>query len=162
MVSAPFIRHRNKLIILQYKWKPTNKWMAQEALELYSYMTKIIFIVVQNNKASLKCSKDKADIIEDVYSCIRANAHQLTQFPELVPQLCLNEPDKSYCDTLAQVSQLEKHGCKRIKKILRIHAVREVRTAEAHCCRNWKPIVARKFGYDISVRSPARPYRHWR
>ena len=90
--------------------------MAQEALELYSYMTKIIFIVVQNNKASLKCSKDKADIIEDVYSCIRANAHQLTQFPELVPQLCLNEPDKSYCDTLAQVSQLEKHGCKRIQK----------------------------------------------
>ena len=51
-----------------------------------------------------------------MYSCIRANAHQLTQFPELVPQLCLNEPDKSYCDTLAQVSQLEKHGCYRIKK----------------------------------------------
>ena len=55
-------------------------------------------------QASLKCSKDKAGIIEDVYSCIRANAQQLSQFPELVPQLCLNEPDMSYCVTLAQVS----------------------------------------------------------
>lgn len=55
-------------------------------------------------QASLKCSKDKASIIEDVYSCIRANAQQLSQFPELVPQLCLNEPDISYCATLAQVS----------------------------------------------------------
>ena len=162
MVSAPFIRHRNQLIILQHKWKPQASGWHRKHRSFTVTWLKSYFIVVQNNKASLKCSKDKADIIEDVYSCIRANAHQLTQFPELVPQLCLNEPDKSYCDTLAQVSQLEKHGCKRIKKILRIHAVREVRTAEAHCCRNWKPVVARKFGYDISVRSPARPYRHWR
>ena len=43
MVRAPFRRHRNKLIILQYKWKPTNKWMAREASERYNYMTKIIF-----------------------------------------------------------------------------------------------------------------------
>ena len=43
MVSAPFIRHRNKLIILPYKWKPTNKWIAREASERYNYMTKIIF-----------------------------------------------------------------------------------------------------------------------
>lgn len=56
-------------------------------------------------QASLKCSKDEAAIIEDVYSCIRANAQQLSQFPELVPQLCLNEPDISYCATLAKVSQ---------------------------------------------------------
>ena len=106
-VRAPFIRHRNKLIILQYKRKPTNRWMARERSIRSFTVTwlKSHFIVVQNNKASLKCSKDKADFIEDVYSCIRANAHQLTQFPELVPQLCLNEPDKSYSNTLAQVSQ---------------------------------------------------------
>ncbi|XP_015748742.1 PREDICTED: uncharacterized protein LOC107328535 [Acropora digitifera] len=54
------------------------------------------------SEASFKCSKDKAAIIEDVYSCIRANARQLSQFPELVPQLCLNEPDISYCVTLAR------------------------------------------------------------
>ena len=112
MVSAPFIRHRNKLIVFYNisESPQTGGWHGKHRSVTVTWL-KSYFIVVQNNKASLKCSKDKADIIEDVYSCIRANAHQLTQFPELVPQLCLNEPDKSYCDTLAQVSQLEKHGC---------------------------------------------------
>ena len=111
MVSAPFIRHRNKLIVFYNisESPQTGGWHRKHRSFTVTWL-KSYFIVVQNNKASLKCSKDKADIIEDVYSCIRANAHQLTQFPELVPQLCLNEPDKSYCDTLAQVSQLEKHG----------------------------------------------------
>ena len=61
------------------------------------------FLYIPHFQASLKCSNDNSVIIEDVYSCIRANAQQLSQFPELVPQLCLNEPDISYCATMAKV-----------------------------------------------------------
>ena len=62
-----------------------------------------IFLYIPHFQASLKCSNDKSAIIEDVYSCIRANAQQLSQFPELFPQLCLNEPDISYCATMTKV-----------------------------------------------------------
>ncbi|KAL9969786.1 hypothetical protein ACROYT_G022043 [Oculina patagonica] len=78
-------------IVCQIPWLMA-KCKAGKAFEL----------TLELSEASLKCTKDKSAIIEDVYSCIRANAQQLRQFPELVPQLCLNEPYVSYCQTMAQ------------------------------------------------------------
>ena len=63
-----------------------------------------ICLYIPHFQVSLKCSNDKSAIIEGVYSCIRANAQQLSQFPEPVSQLCLNEPDISYCAIMAKVT----------------------------------------------------------
>ena len=91
---TPFVIARNAHIAYfeDLKRSHTSKEMAparKRYIEVINIKIRCFFF-----QASLKCAKDKSAI----------NAQQLSQFPELVPQLCLNEPEISYCTTMAQVS----------------------------------------------------------